>query len=100
MDLEIAFQKKDCNKSSAMEGIHGQMIVNLSELGRGLRLDSFNTSWNCLGIQKKLSSSPLENTKRLMNPTVIDQSLLPTSRTNKLRGLSGVHFRLFLTSTI
>ncbi|GFX64189.1 hypothetical protein TNCV_1508061 [Trichonephila clavipes] len=44
--LEIAFQKKDFNKSSAMEGIHGQMLVSLSELGRSFRLDIFNTSWN------------------------------------------------------
>ncbi|GFT63757.1 hypothetical protein TNCV_423771 [Trichonephila clavipes] len=91
MDLEIPFLKKDCNKSPAMEGIHGQMLINLSELGRRFRLDIFNTSWNVGKLPsdwKETLIIPIKNmTNWLMNSTVIDQSYLPASRTNLLRGL-------------
>ncbi|GFS64503.1 hypothetical protein TNCV_3956451 [Trichonephila clavipes] len=104
MDLEIAFQKKDFNKSSAMGRIQGQMLLNLSELCRSFRLDILiilGTLENFLAIGKKPSSSLLENmTNRLINPTVIDQSHLPASRTNSLRGLPCEDFLLILTSTI
>ncbi|GFQ75752.1 putative RNA-directed DNA polymerase from transposon BS [Trichonephila clavata] len=45
MDLEIAFQELDFNKLPGKDGIHGQMLLNLSQQGRRFLLDIFNTSW-------------------------------------------------------
>ncbi|GFR25987.1 hypothetical protein TNCT_529481 [Trichonephila clavata] len=80
IDLEIAFKEMDFNKSIGMDGIHGQMFVNLSQMGRSFLLGICNTSWNDGKLPrdwKETHSIPIRKknlTNQLMTPAVIDQS--------------------------
>ncbi|GFR29244.1 uncharacterized protein TNCT_617461 [Trichonephila clavata] len=44
IDLESACQERDFKKFPGMDGIDGQMLVNLNQLGRSFPLDIFSTS--------------------------------------------------------
>ncbi|GFQ97587.1 hypothetical protein TNCT_513411, partial [Trichonephila clavata] len=90
MDLEIAFQELDFNKSPG----HGQMLVHLSQLGRRFLLEIFNASWRAGNLPRDWKEALIipirKHDKRLMTSTDIDQSHLPASRANSWRGLSCV----------